>query len=261
MYNQKMSATLYHYNDQALTTLGILFAPGFLHLGSHAWVDDLCQELNLSGQKVLDFGSGAGGPACRIAKQFDAQVLGLEFSALLVEKAREFAIKENLTAKVEFNQLLLPPLVLNQKFDLIYSINTLSHCKDKDGLFTQLSSALRPNGSMAFMDWFHKSPNYSEATEAFFKFTDDFFYLNTPQEYLQRLEKNKLSYVNFKDTTKTIRQECEALITALKTTHQGEIITAFGAEYYEWWVEYWSLLYAALQTGDLIKGNVRGVKT
>ncbi|MGA2655640.1 MAG: methyltransferase domain-containing protein [Gammaproteobacteria bacterium] len=256
-----MSATLYHYDNKALNTLAILFAPGFVHLGSEPWIHNLCRELNLSGQKVLDFGAGAGGPACYIAKQFDAQVLGLEFSPLLLESAKQLALQNNLSTRVEFAQIHDPAsLGLTQKFDLIYSINSLSHCKDKELLFAQLSSTLRSNGTLAIMDWFHKSPNYSEATQAFFKFTDDIFYLNTPQEYLQRLEKNKLSYVNFKDTTKSIRQECEALIQALKTTHQGEIIASFGAEYYEWWVEYWSLLYAAMQSGDLIKGHVQGVK-
>lgn len=256
-----MSKTLYHYDDKALNTLAILFAPGYIHLGSEAWIEGLCQELNLSGQKVLDFGSGAGGPACKIAKQFDAQVLGLEFSEILIERARQLALAENVNSKAEFALITDDAaLGLTQKFDLIYSINTLSHCKDKDDLFAQLTSALRSNGTMTFMDWFHKSPNYSEATEAFFKFSADIFYLNTPQEYLQRLEKNKLSYVNFKDTTKGIRLQCETFLTELKTTHQGEIITSLGAEYYEWWVEYWSLLYAALQSGDLIKGHVRGVK-
>lgn len=260
MYTWKMS-TVYHYDEKALSTLAILFAPGFVHLGAQTWVKSLCQEFKLPGKKVLDFGSGAGGPACWIAKNCEAQVTGLEFSKLLVEHSQALAAKENLSNRLEFLLLNDSELALNQKFDFIFSINTLSRCKDKDNLFAQLSSALRSNGTLAIMDWFHKSPHYSEATEAFFKFTDGIFYLNTPQEYLQRLEKSKLSYVNFKDNTKDILQCAEELIMALKTTRDGEIITAFGAEYYEWWLEYWTLFYAALQSGDLITGHVRGIKT
>lgn len=261
MYTWKMSATVYHYDEKALSTLAFLFAPGVVHLGAQTWVDGLCQELK-PGKKVLEFGSAAGGAACQIAKQCDAQVLGLEFSKFLVEQSQALAAQENVTQRVEFAVLPdSPPLILNQKFDLIFSINTLSHCKNKDSLFTELSSVLKANGTLAIMDWFHKSPNYSAATEAFFKFTDGVFYLNTPQDYLQRLEKNKLNYVNFKDTTKQMCQNAEALITSLKINHDGEIITAFGAEYYEWWLEYWSLLHAALQSNDLITGHVSGIKT
>ncbi|MFA6036659.1 MAG: methyltransferase domain-containing protein [Legionellales bacterium] len=256
-----MSATVYHYDEKALSTLALLFAPGFVHLGAQAWVDDLCKDLK-PGKKVLDFGSAAGGAACQIAKKCDAQVVGLEFSKFLVTQSQELAAQENLTARVEFSVLPdTPPLILNQKFDLIFSIDTLSHCKNKDTLFTELRAALKTNGTLAIMDWFHKSPNYSAATEAFFKFTEGVFYLNTPQDYLQLLEKNKLSYVNFKDNTKQMCQYAEALITSLKIDHEGQIVAAFGAEYYEWWLEYWSLLYAALQSNDLVTGHVSGIKT
>lgn len=256
-----MSAPVYHYDQKALNTLAILFAPGFVHLGSLAWVSQLCQEFNLSGQKILDFGSAAGGPACLIAKQYDAHVTGLEFSTLLVEQSQALAAQTPLMGRVDFSVIPDLPLTLNNKFDLILSIDTIASCTDKETLFSDLSRALRPNGTLAIMDWFHKSPHYSEETQAFFKFTDGVFYLNTPQEYLQRLEKNKLSYVNFKDNTKIIRTQCKELITALKTTHQGEIIALFGAQYYETWLEYWSLLYAALQSGDLLTGHARGIKT
>lgn len=261
MYTSEMSATVYHYDAKALNTLAFLFAPGFVYLGSQTWVSELCQALDLNGKKILDFGSAAGGPASAIAKQYDAQVTGLESSAFLVEQSQKLASEHQLVGRLEFIFLPTLPLPFNHKFDLILSINTISQCKDKDLVFGELSRVLRSHGTLTTMDWFHKSSHYTEATEAFFKFTDSIFYLNTPQEYLQRLEKNKLSYVDFKDNTKTMRQACEQLIIELKTTHQGEIITLFGAEYYEWWVEYWSLLLAALQSGDLLTGHVRGIKT
>ncbi len=260
MYTDEMSAIVYHYDEKALNTLAILFGRGFLHLGTEGWVDALCQESDLAGKRVLDFGSGAGGIACYIAKHYDAQVTGLEFSKPLIEQSLLLAKDEKLNVQVDFAHIENMPLPLPHKYDLILSINTLSHCKDKDLLFTELGRALRSHGTLAVMDWFHKSPHYSEATQSFFKFTDQIFYLNTPQEYLQRLEKNKLNYVNFKDNTKAMRLSCEKLITDLKVEYEGQIVSQFGAEYFEWWVEYWSLLHAALQSGDLLTGHVRGIK-
>lgn len=253
--------TVYHYDEKVLNTLAILFAPGFIHLGSQEWTSQLCQDLDLAGRKVLDFGSGAGGPACLIAKQYDAQITGLESSPLLIEQSKALAAHSPHQGRIDFTLMSDLPLPINNKFDLIMSINTISLYKEKDQLFSELSQVLRGSGMFITMDWFHKSSHYTEATQAFFKFTDNLFYLNTPQEYLQRLEKNKLSYVNFKDNTKNIRQLCEDLITTLKTEHQEQIIMRWGAEYFEWWLEYWSLLLAALQSGDLLTGHVSGTKT
>ncbi len=260
MYTYEMS-TVYHYDEKALSTLAVLFAPGFVHLGAKTWMEQLPQEQELAGKKILDFGSGAGGPACFIAQNYDAQVTGVEISKLLVEYSQALAHHTKLIGRLEFIQVPELPLPFNHKFDMAYSINKISSCKNKDLVFSELSRVLRSHATLIIMDWFHKSAHYSEATQAFFKFTDGIFYLNTPQEYLQQLEKNKLSYVNFKDNTKNTLKLCETLITELKTTHQGEIVTQFGAEYFEWWLEYWSLLYAAMQSGDLLTGHVRGIRT
>lgn len=252
-------STVYHYDEQALNTLAILFAPGFMHAGSKAWVDALCQEIPLSNKRVLDFGSGAGGPASEIA-QYDAQILGLDFSTELIEKSRELAAQKGLTARIEFAVQKGLPLAISYKVDLILSINTLSRCKDKTKIFAEFYRIMRTSGTVAIMDWFHKSPHYSDAVKAFFAYTPDVFYLNTPQDYLQMLEKNKFGYVNFKDTTKNMRSIIDTVIMDLQTDKNEMIISLYGAEYYEWWLEYWHLLQAALQSGDLISGCVRGVR-
>jgi cyclopropane fatty-acyl-phospholipid synthase-like methyltransferase len=253
-----MPNTVYHYDEKALTTLAILFSPGFTQLGEKPWIEAMGHEFDLTNKKVLLLGSGAGGAACFLASRYDAQVLGLETEPFLIEASQQLKEKAGLH-NVTFERLHLP-FSNGHKFDLIFSINTLSDYKEKNVLFTELHRILRPNGTLAMLEWFHKSPNYSEDASTFFEYTHDVFYLNTPQDYLQILEKNHFSYVNFNDTTKNMRHLSEELIMQLKTNHQGEIIAAFGAEYYEEWLDYWQLLHAALQSGDLISGSVRGVK-
>jgi cyclopropane fatty-acyl-phospholipid synthase-like methyltransferase len=251
---------VYHYDEQALNLLATIFKPGFIHLGASDWVAAINQEFALGNKRVLDFGCGAGGPACYLAMQSDVQVTGLDLSALLVEKSKALAEELTLQNRVEFAQITQLPLPTHHKFDLVMSINTISRVKEKDNLFSEFHRTLRTSGTLAIMDWFHKSSHYSDASKAFFSFTDDIFYLNTAQDYLQSLEKNKFSYVNFKDTTKNMRLLCATLIEQMKIEHQGALVARFGAEYYEWWLEYWQLLYAALQSGDLISGNVRAIK-
>jgi len=251
---------VYHYDEQALNLLATIFSPGYIHLGSQAWVTSLGQEFDLAGKKVLDFGSGAGGPACYLATQ-EVQITGVEVSDFLLAKSKALAVQQNVAGRVEFLQLIGETFPAHYKFDLIMSINTLSRYKEKNHWFAEFNRMLRGSGTLMLMDWFHKTGDYSLEAQAFLQFSDEILYLNTVQDYLQLLEKNKFNYVNFKDTTKAMRSLCEETILLMKTEHQGTLVTHFGAEYYEWWLEYWQLLYAALQTGDLITGYVRGVKS
>ncbi len=251
---------VYHYDEQALNLLATLFSPGFIHLGSKAWVESLGQEFDLTGKKVLDFGSGAGGPVCYLARN-EVQITGVEVSDFLLAKSKALATQLNLSGRVEFLPLIGETLPAHNKFDLIMSINGLSRYKDKNHWFVEFNRMLRGSGTLMLMDWFHKTEDYSAQMQAFLQFSDEIVYLASAQDYLQLLEKNKFNYVNFKDTTKLMRSQCDETILLMKTEHQETLVTHFGAEYYEWWLEYWQLLYAALQTGDLITGYVRGVKS
>lgn len=56
------------------------------------------------GMKVLDVGCGVGGPAREIVKFTGAHVTGLNINSYQISRAKQYAVKEKLTHKLDFVQ-------------------------------------------------------------------------------------------------------------------------------------------------------------
>jgi 2-polyprenyl-3-methyl-5-hydroxy-6-metoxy-1,4-benzoquinol methylase len=79
-------------------TVEDLHALDMLHMGGLASTDELASLAGIArGHRILDVGSGVGGPARRLASKFGATVCGLELSKTLYETAVKFTELVGLT--------------------------------------------------------------------------------------------------------------------------------------------------------------------
>ena len=106
------------------------------------WVDELAQLL-APRARVLDLGCGAGVPATKLLTEKDFDVLGLDISAVQIERARE------LVPGATFEQADMvvwehPPA----SFDAVVSLYALIHVplQDQQKLFPKIHRWLRPGG-------------------------------------------------------------------------------------------------------------------
>ena len=76
------------YHDAMIRMLELIWGEGYMAPGGPAKTDDLVRGLNLRGKRVLDIGSGLGGPACHLADRHRALVTGIDIEPQLVERAR-----------------------------------------------------------------------------------------------------------------------------------------------------------------------------
>ncbi len=115
--------------------------------GAPEWatVQTLLPELR--GKKVVDLGCGYGW-FCRYARdEGAAEVLGLDVSVKMLEKAREMTDGEGIIYRREdLERLQLPA----QSVDLVYSSLALHYLQDIDTLFSTVYQALVPGGSLVF---------------------------------------------------------------------------------------------------------------
>lgn len=115
--------------------------------GAPEWatVQTLLPELR--GKKVVDLGCGYGW-FCRYARdEGAAEVLGLDVSVKMLEKAREMTDGEGIIYRREdLERLQLPA----QSMDLVYSSLALHYLQDIDTLFSTVYQALVPGGSLVF---------------------------------------------------------------------------------------------------------------
>lgn len=141
------------------TATGILryekiFGAGYVSSGGPRTTELLVPRLNLKqGQKVLDVGCGIGGGDFYMAEAFGADVTGIDLSEnmLAVAHSRNYELS---AGKVEF--LLADATLLDYPdghFDVIYSRDTILHIDDKNKLFSQFFSMLKPGGKLMITDY------------------------------------------------------------------------------------------------------------
>ncbi|MEU2514634.1 class I SAM-dependent methyltransferase [Streptomyces syringium] len=106
------------------------------------------------GMKVLDVGSGVGGPALHIAGISGAHVTGLDITPLRVEHARRRACDLGLqerTAFVEGDAMHMP--FEDASFDVVYVLEALCHTADKYRSHAEIARVLTPGGLSIGYEW------------------------------------------------------------------------------------------------------------
>jgi tocopherol O-methyltransferase len=118
-------------------------------------IEHLAQLANVKpGSDILDIGCGFGGSSLYLAKHYNATVTGITISSVQVEMATKAAESAQLDAKF----LLMDAEAMNfqKQFDLLWSVESISHYQDLRGFFASAAKLLKPSGSFAITDWFKK---------------------------------------------------------------------------------------------------------
>ncbi len=117
------------------------------------YLDQLVPRLSIEKTtRMLDVGSGAGGPAIYIADRTGCKVCGIEINEVGVEVSRKLAKNSGLEKKTEFHlgDAMEMPFAKNS-FDLAISLNVLNVFEDKTELFKEVRRVLKPSGRWAFL--------------------------------------------------------------------------------------------------------------
>jgi len=124
------------------------------HTRGRASTIDLARLLALTGsERVLDLGSGIGGPSRYLAKTFGCRVTGLDLTPEFCQVATMLSQRTGLAEKVDYRQgdaLALP--FAGQSFDVVWSQNAVMNIADRDRLYAEICRVLKPGGRYAFSD-------------------------------------------------------------------------------------------------------------
>ena len=141
-------AALYQ-SDWARLLLGGSFHPGGLALTRHLGI-----LLDLQpGQRVLDVAAGPGNSAIFLAQQFGCEVIGLDYSAELVEQATARAEEAGLSHLVRFEQGDAERLrFAADSFDALICECAFCTFPDKSAVAHEFARVLRPGGQLGLND-------------------------------------------------------------------------------------------------------------
>jgi tocopherol O-methyltransferase len=112
------------------------------------------------GQAILDVGCGTGASSIYLSKKYNVHATGISISPVQVALANDAAAREPVDAK--FLVMDAEAMKFQQPFDVIWSVESISHYQDIPGFFAAAAGLLVPGGTIAVIDWF-KGENLTAA--------------------------------------------------------------------------------------------------
>ena len=148
---------------QALRDLGIdpdrataddLKACDEFHTGGVAATDVLVEGLKVtSDMRVLDIGSGIGGPARYFANRYGCHATGIDLTPEFVETARDLSAMVGLSDQTVFQQASALDLPFDtDRFHLGLLLHVGMNIEDKTTLFAEAARVLSPGGTFLVFD-------------------------------------------------------------------------------------------------------------
>jgi cyclopropane fatty-acyl-phospholipid synthase-like methyltransferase len=113
---------------------------------------------NLAGVKpgceLLDIGCGFGGSSLFLARKYGAIPTGITISPVQVEMANLAAARAGFGAS--FLLMDAEAMRFDKQFDLLWSVESISHYQDLPRFFASATRLLKPGGTFALTDWFKR---------------------------------------------------------------------------------------------------------
>ena len=146
-------------DDQPLSVEDLLAFDQYHYLGTEA-VDHALSALNAGpGKRVLDVGSGVGGPARYMAWRGGCDVTALELQPDLSALAESLTRRCGLGRRVEhLAGDILSGIVSGRGFDGLVAMLVFLHIADRQALFARCREALRPGGTVYIEDYYQRGP-------------------------------------------------------------------------------------------------------
>ncbi len=118
-------------------------------------IEHLAQAAQIPpGARILDVGCGFGASSIYLARKYCAQATGITISQVQVEMANKAAAAAGVNARFLFMDA--EAMTFERPFDVVWSVESISHYQDIPKFFASAAKLLKPGGTLAITDWFKK---------------------------------------------------------------------------------------------------------
>ncbi len=249
------------YHDAMIDMLELIWGQGFLIPAGPENVRRIVAGLDLRDKRVLDIGSGIGGPALILAGELGARVVGIDLEGPLVARARAYAEAAGLGERIEFRQVAPGSLDFgDESFDVVYSSGVFTQVDDKLGMFKEVFRVLKPGGIFTCYDWMKGETPYSEDMHYWFKLEGLTYAMETLEAHGRILEEAGFTDIALEDDRQAYRELCHREYDQMQGPLKDRMIEMLGREQQEHFLENWRAMVVVLDKGEVRPGFYRARK-
>lgn len=203
--------------DTATLTTADLAAIDEFHIRGRTATLELAERMGLEqNSRVLDIGSGLGGPARTLAESFGCHVTGVDLTEAFCDAAREMSGWVGLRESVSFQQGDATNLMFEDDcFDAAMTIHVAMNIARKGKVYAHAKRVIRPGGIFAVYDVLQ-----GEGGEVLFPVPwarkPSISHLATPKEMRALLSEAGFKIVDEHDSTEESQRWFEERLVALK---------------------------------------------
>jgi len=206
-----------------------------------------------TGSAVLDIGCGFGASSLYLAQKYKARATGITISPVQVEMARKAAVAAQLDARF----LLMDAEALNfpLQFDLLWSVESISHYHDHRSFFANAARFLKPGGTFALTDWFKRAGLSPAQTRKFIEPIDRgmFVDLETMDDYESHLVTSGLQIVHRQDLTRQCAKTWDLGLDMIRDRSFWALATKKGKDFVAY-LKAFQAMRAGYASGNFVYG-------
>jgi ubiquinone/menaquinone biosynthesis C-methylase UbiE len=249
------------YHDALIDMLELIWGQGFLIPDGPANVRRILDGVDVDGKRVLDIGSGIGGPALMMARA-GAAVTGIDLEAPLVARAEAYAAEAGLSDRVSFRCVEPGPLPFGDAaFDIVYSSGAFTQVDDKPAMFAEAFRVLKPGGVLVSYDWMkNDAPAYSDAMLYWFKMEGLTYAMETLDAHGRLLEAAGFAVERLEDDGGAYQRLAREEYDKMRGPLDAAMLDVLGREHRDHFHENWRAMVAVLDSGELRPGFYRARK-
>jgi len=204
-------------------------------------------------QKILDVGCGFGGSSIYLARKYQAEATGITISRTQVEMANKAAVAAGV--KASFLLMDAEAMTFQRPFDVVWSVESISHYQDIPRFFDSAAKLLRSGGTLAITDWFKRENLTPREHKKFFHPIEQgmLVELQTMEDYKESMAASGLEIIRSEVLNKNCAKTWDASLEIIKDKSLWGLAAQNGAEFVRF-LRAFKAMRAGFASGNFIYG-------
>jgi phosphoethanolamine N-methyltransferase len=189
-----------------------------------------------------------------MVEKYEANVVGIDIEAHLVDRAQHRAKELGLDAQTDFKLVAPGPLTFpDESFDVVLSSGAFTQIENKRGTYEDCRRVLRPGGVLTCYDWMKPEGEYSEDMLYWFKMEGLTYAMETPKRHEEVLEESGFTDIEITDRSTWYRRRAREEYEQLKSGLYSRMVELIGKKETDYFVEDWRALVVVCEKREMLQ--------